>query len=160
MGAQVRILPVSNFLNLRPKLCPHIVQFESSMSAGLEMRFFTTISHVRLAEWSKAWDLSSHNRKIAWVRTPHLTKVILHLSIYWRTKQFSQPAGFEPARGNPIGFQVQRLNHSATTALICTVHRSGWQKINNILLENSYNSWSNLPFLIPSTVISQELNQC
>ena len=29
----------------------------------------------------------------------------------------SQPAGFEPARGNPIGFQVQRLNHSATTAL-------------------------------------------
>ena len=28
----------------------------------------------------------------------------------------SQPAGFEPARGNPIGFQVQRLNHSATTA--------------------------------------------
>ena len=31
-------------------------------------------STVRLAEWSKAWDLSSHNRKIAWVRTPHLTK--------------------------------------------------------------------------------------
>ena len=29
---------------------------------------------VRLAKWSKAWDLSSHNRKIAWVRTPHLTK--------------------------------------------------------------------------------------
>ena len=27
-----------------------------------------------------------------------------------------QPAGFEPARGDPIGFQVQRLNHSATTA--------------------------------------------
>ena len=26
------------------------------------------------------------------------------------------PAGFEPARGNPIGFQVQRLNHSATNA--------------------------------------------
>ena len=106
------------------------------MSAGLEMRFFIIISHVRLAEWSKAWDLSSHNRKIAWVRTPHLTKVILHLSIYWRTKQFSQPAGFEPARGNPIGFQVQRLNHSATTALICIAHRSGWQKINNILPEH------------------------
>ena len=28
----------------------------------------------------------------------------------------TQPAGFEPARGDPIGFQVQRLNHSATTA--------------------------------------------
>ena len=31
-------------------------------------------------------------------------------------KKCAQPAGFEPARGNPIGFQVQRLNHSATTA--------------------------------------------
>ena len=27
-----------------------------------------------------------------------------------------QPAGFEPARAEPIGFRVQRLNHSATTA--------------------------------------------
>ena len=26
-------------------------------------------------------------------------------------------AGFEPARGNPIGFQVQRLNHSAIPAI-------------------------------------------
>ena len=25
-------------------------------------------------------------------------------------------AGFEPTRGDPIGFQVQRLNHSAKTA--------------------------------------------
>ena len=33
-----------------------------------------------------------------------------------RQKSFSQPAGFEPARGDPIGFQVQRLNHSATAA--------------------------------------------
>ena len=31
-------------------------------------------------------------------------------------KSVTQPAGFEPARGDPIGFQVQRLNHSATTA--------------------------------------------
>ena len=30
--------------------------------------------------------------------------------------KFSQSAGFEPARGDPIGFQVQRLNHSATAA--------------------------------------------
>ena len=29
----------------------------------------------------------------------------------------SQLAGFEPTRAEPIGFQVQRLNHSATTAL-------------------------------------------
>ena len=33
------------------------------------------------------------------------------------TKRFSQLAGFEPTRAEPIGFQVQRLNHSATTAL-------------------------------------------
>ena len=26
-------------------------------------------------------------------------------------------AGFEPTRENPIGFQVQRLNHSAIAAL-------------------------------------------
>ena len=31
-------------------------------------------------------------------------------------KNSSHPAGFEPARGDPIGFQVQRLNHSATNA--------------------------------------------
>ena len=33
----------------------------------------------------------------------------------WRKKN-SQLAGFEPTRAEPIGFQVQRLNHSATTA--------------------------------------------
>ena len=31
-------------------------------------------------------------------------------------KQISQLAGFEPTRAEPIGFQVQRLDHSATTA--------------------------------------------
>ena len=31
-------------------------------------------------------------------------------------KQYSLRAGFEPAREDPIGFQVQRLNHSAITA--------------------------------------------
>ena len=34
-----------------------------------------------------------------------------------RTKKtYSLRAGFEPAREDPIGFQVQRLNHSAITA--------------------------------------------
>ena len=28
----------------------------------------------------------------------------------------TRPAGFEPARGNPNGFQVHRLNHSAIVA--------------------------------------------
>ena len=37
------------------------------------------------------------------------------INVFNKTK-VSQPAGFEPARGDPIGFQVQRLNHSATTA--------------------------------------------
>ena len=31
--------------------------------------------------------------------------------------KLSLRAGFEPAREDPIGFQVQRLNHSAITAL-------------------------------------------
>ena len=31
-------------------------------------------------------------------------------------QKISLRAGFEPARGNPIGFQVQRLNHSAIAA--------------------------------------------
>ena len=33
-------------------------------------------------------------------------------------KKYSQPTGFEPVRGDPIGFRVQRLNHSATTAAV------------------------------------------
>ena len=33
-------------------------------------------------------------------------------------KMLSQLAGFEPTRAEPIGFQVQRLNHSATTAQV------------------------------------------
>ena len=31
-------------------------------------------------------------------------------------KEQTLRAGFEPARGDPIGFQVQRLNHSAIAA--------------------------------------------
>ena len=33
-----------------------------------------------------------------------------------KKKLISLRAGFEPAREDPIGFQVQRLNHSAITA--------------------------------------------
>ena len=35
----------------------------------------------------------------------------------------SQLAGFEPTRAEPIGFQVQRLNHSATTAVLSNCHK-------------------------------------
>ena len=56
------------------------------------------------------------------------------------TKTISQLAGFEPTRAEPIGFQVQRLNHSATTAqmseagnyLACIVWVSGdWSLAKN-----------------------------
>ena len=42
-------------------------------------------------------------------------------------KNVTLRAGFEPARGDPIGFQVQRLNHSAITAYtqLCA---GDWQK--------------------------------
>ena len=38
-----------------------------------------------------------------------------------KKKKVTLRAGFEPARGDPIGFQVQRLNHSAITAF-----KRGW----------------------------------
>ena len=40
-----------------------------------------------------------------------------------RRKMISQLAGFEPTRAEPIGFQVQRLNHSATTAVLTNCHK-------------------------------------
>ena len=33
-------------------------------------------------------------------------------------ERLTQPAGFEPARAEPNGFRVHRLNHSATTAVV------------------------------------------
>ena len=38
-------------------------------------------------------------------------------------KGCSEQAGFEPTQGNPIRFQVQRLNHSAITYIIIYVAR-------------------------------------
>ena len=42
-------------------------------------------------------------------------------------KSFSQSTGFEPVRGDPNGFLVHRLNHSATIALplvtLISLHR-------------------------------------
>ena len=40
------------------------------------------------------------------------------LDIQAKVRISSLWAGFEPAQGNPIGFRVQRLNHSAITAII------------------------------------------
>ena len=39
------------------------------------------MTRASLAEWSKAWDLSSHNRKIAWVRTPQLAEYFSNFSV-------------------------------------------------------------------------------
>ena len=38
-------------------------------------------------------------------------------------------AGFEPARGNPIGFRVQRLNLSAITAPLVKKYGIFWKNI-------------------------------
>ena len=42
-------------------------------------------------------------------------------------KRLSQLAGFEPTRAEPIGFQVQRLNHSATTACVMHLGKKVWR---------------------------------
>ena len=54
-----------------------------------------------------------------------------------KKKRFSQLAGFEPTRAEPIGFQVQRLNHSATTAPVNKILKSE----KTLLLFISYLSW-------------------
>ena len=53
-----------------------------------------------------------------WSRKPGVMGSIPIGGIFWDQKRLSQLAGFEPTRAEPIGFQVQRLNHSATTARI------------------------------------------
>lgn len=46
------------------------------------LKISNTVTQVRLAEWSKAPDLSSGSREGAWVRTPHLTK--LYFDIHYK----------------------------------------------------------------------------
>ena len=41
-----------------------------------------------------------------------------HWPLFLYNTKLATSAGFEPARAEPIGFQVQRLNHSATTAIL------------------------------------------
>ena len=50
------------------------------------------------------------------VRVPNFFRV--H---FWKKKDWTLRAGFEPAAEKPIGFHVQRLNHSAVTALLTLV---------------------------------------
>ena len=51
-----------------------------------------------------------------WSWPRQLTYFAEHNGPTCRKKKYSLRAGFEPAREDPIGFQVQRLNHSAITA--------------------------------------------
>ena len=66
-------------------------------------RLFITDCHI-LAQ--KLWDIHENSNFSSKIKQNKNAK----------KRNISQPAGFEPARGNPIGFRVQRLNHSATTA--------------------------------------------
>ena len=64
------------------------------------------------------------------IRLCHAAIVPVAFSVFWTVskllkkwkklkkckKKRTLSAGFEPTRGDPIGFQVQRLNHSAKTA--------------------------------------------
>ena len=43
-------------------------------------------------------------------------------------------AGFEPARGDPIGFRVQRLNHSAIAAAISTWLDKPFKNLSNVFI--------------------------
>ena len=46
-------------------------------------------------------------------------KILLkRTQIFKVNPKYAQSAGFEPARAEPNGFLVHRLNHSATTALV------------------------------------------
>ena len=45
-----------------------------------------------------------------------LRSLTQEVGIFCQKNEISLRAGFEPAREDPIGFQVQRLNHSAIAA--------------------------------------------
>ena len=47
------------------------------------------------------------------------------------TKTLTLRAGFEPAREDPIGFQVQRLNHSAITAYTLLNKSTVYSRVNS-----------------------------
>ena len=62
------------------------MRIERSTTELHPQRLAVVVMRARLAEWSKAWDLSSHNRKIAWVRTPHLAWVPFANRLQWRNR--------------------------------------------------------------------------
>ena len=71
-------------------------------------------------------------------------------------KRLSQLAGFEPTRAEPIGFQVQRLNHSATTAQIPSPYLLIWLRLIWALSPHIF--FFQLTFVVMSKTMS--LTQC
>ena len=63
------------------------------------------------------------SRFVCWSRPSHchFIAIYAHDDNNARKNKNSLRAGFEPAREDPIGFQVQRLNHSAITACVIWV---------------------------------------
>ena len=54
---------------------------------------------------------------LASIQIPHRHKILVTLRV-----------GFEPTREDPIGFQVQRLNHSAIAARLIILFFSIWTR--------------------------------
>ena len=51
--------------------------------------------------------------------------ISLAVPYFWcDVEKLAQSAGFEPARAEPNGFLVHRLNHSATTAMVKFVFKN------------------------------------
>ena len=65
--------------------------------------------------------------------------IIYYYSIDISNKKNAQSAGFEPARAEPNGFLVHRLNHSATTAL--DVARNHTTRPSNEQVMGPYSKW-------------------
>ena len=89
-------------------LCVKIYSAEPDLNQWPRDGFYsTTVS--RSANWAIG---GTHLRNSEWTQGINISycKQIVN------AKKRSLRAGFEPAREDPIGFQVQRLNHSATTA--------------------------------------------
>ena len=89
-------------------LCVKIYSAEPDLNQWPRDGFYsTTVS--RSANWAIG---GTHLRNSEWTQGINISycKQIVN------AKKRSLRAGFEPAREDPIGFQVQRLNHSAITA--------------------------------------------
>ena len=92
------------------------------------------------------------------VGSSNLSRVILYLypysaSLFLKLEDKTTAAGFEPARAEPIGFQVQHLNHSVTLSYAQT-HGAISENLSNASLRNGIKRSrqdSNLQSSVPKT---------